>query len=411
MERVILHCDANFFYAAVECLYHPELRDQPVAVCGDVSTRHGIVLTKNTQAKTCGVKTGEAIWQARQKCPGLVCLPPNFPLYMRFSRQMRALYTEYSDRVESFGLDECWVDLTGSSFAEGRRIADEIRCRAREELGITLSVGVANNKIFAKLGSDMKKPDATTVILPRDVRRMVYPLPVGDLLFVGPSTRRRLASVGILTIGDLAQCEDSILQKLLGKNGPTLKAYAAGLDQSPVLPADYHTPAKSVSNSATPPHDLQNMDDVRCLFYLLAESVAARLREDGWRARCVSISVRDTNLITHSCQASISRPTHLTDEIAKTALELFESRFSNGFPYRSAGISCTQLTSDSEPVQLDFTGDEARRVSMENLERSIDGLRRRYGHQIVQRGVVLTDSLYADIHPAEDFQPFRKGQI
>ena len=411
MERVILHCDANFFYAAVECLYHPDLRDQPVAVCGDASTRHGIVLTKNTQAKAYGIKTGEAIWQARQKCPGLVCLPPNFPLYMRFSRQMRALYTQYSDRVESFGLDECWVDLTGSSFVEGRRIADEIRFRAREELGLTLSVGVANNKIFAKLGSDMKKPDATTVILPRDVRRMVYPLPVGDLLFVGPSTRRRLASVGILTIGDLAQCEDGILQKLLGKNGPTLKAYAAGLDQSPVLPADYHTPAKSVSNSATPPHDLQNMDDVRCLFYLLAESVAARLREDGCHARCVSISVRDTNLITHTCQTSLSRPTYLTDDIAQAALELFKSRFANGFPYRSAGIACTQLTSDSEPVQLDFTGDEARRVSMENLEHSIDGLRRRYGHQIIQRGVVLTDSLYADIRPAEDFQPFRKGQI
>ncbi len=410
MERVILHSDANFFYAAVECLYHPELRNQPVAVCGDASARHGIVLTKNTLAKNYGVKTGEAIWQAKQKCPSLVCLPPNFPLYMRFSRQLRALYTEYSDRVESFGLDECWLDLTGHSFAEGKRIADEIRGRAREEFGITLSVGVANNKIFAKLGSDMKKPDATTVILPRDVPRMVFPLPVGDLLFVGPSTRRRLSSLGILTIGDLAQCEDRILQKLLGKNGSTLKAYAAGLDRSPVLPASYHTPAKSISNSTTPPHDLETMEDARCLIYLLAESVAARLRSDGFCTRCISISVRDTHLITHSCQASLARATHLTDDIAKTALSLFESRFAAGFPYRSIGIACTQLSSDAEPVQLDFTGDEARRVSMENLEHSIDDLRRRYGHQIVQRGVVLTDSLYADINPAEDFQPFRKGE-
>ena len=254
MERVILHCDANAFYASVECLYTPSIRHSPVAVCGSVEERHGIVLTKNQIAKQFGVQTGEAIWQARQKCPDLICVPPDYGLYIRFSKCMRRIYEEYSDRVESFGLDEAWIDLSnpGLTIRDGERIAHEIRLRVKRELGITVSVGVSFNKIFAKLGSDMKKPDAVTVIPPDSFRDMVWPLPVGDLLFVGQATRRKLADMNVRTIGDLARFDAECLRSRLGKPGLMLKAYAAGLDRSPVMPADERMAIQSIGNSTTP---------------------------------------------------------------------------------------------------------------------------------------------------------------
>ena len=404
MERVILHCDANSFYASVECLYTPSIRHSPVAVCGSVEERHGIVLTKNQIAKQFGVQTGEAIWQARQKCPDLICVPPDYALYIRFSRRMRRLYEEYSNRVESFGLDEAWIDLSnpGLTIRDGERIAHEIRLRVKRELGITVSVGVSFNKIFAKLGSDMKKPDAVTVIPPDSFRDMVWPLPVGDLLFVGPATRRRLADMNVRTIGDLARFDAECLRSRLGKPGLMLKAYAAGLDRSPVMPADERMAIQSIGNSTTPPHDLETMADARCLYYLLAESVAARMRQEGLRARCVSISARNAELVTRSCQQTLPRATSLTGEIAQAAMRLFDRRFALNFPYRSVGLSCSALTPDDAPVQLDFLGDEARRIKTERLESAIDGLRRRFGHQIVRRAVVLTDGQYAQINPKEE---------
>ena len=404
MERVILHCDANAFYASVECLYTPSIRHRPVAVCGSVEERHGIVLTKNQIAKQFGVQTGEAIWQARQKCPDLICVPPDYGLYIRFSKRMRRIYEEYSDRVESFGLDEAWIDLSspGLTVRGGERIAHEIRLRVKRELGITVSVGVSFNKIFAKLGSDMKKPDAVTVIPADSFREKVWPLPVGDLLFVGPATRRKLADMNVRTIGDLARFDTECLRGRLGKPGLVLKAYAAGLDRSPVMRADLRRAIQSVGNSATPPHDLETMADARCLYYLLAESVAARLRQEGLRARCVSISARNTELVTRSCQQMLPRATSLTGEIAQAAMRLFDRRFALNFPYRSVGLSCSALTPDDAPVQLDFLGDEARRIKTERLESAIDGLRRRFGHQIVRWAVVLTDGQYAQINPKEE---------
>lgn len=415
MDRVILHCDANSFYASVECLYTPAIREKPVAVSGDPQARHGIILTKNAIAKRYGIKTGEAIWQARQKCPDLVCVPPDFPLYAQFSSKMRRIYEQYSSHVESFGLDEVWIDLSqpGFTFDDGVRTAHAIRQRIKDELGITISVGVADNKIFAKLGSDMKKPDAVTA-LPRDsYAQRVAPLPVSDLLYVGPATTRKLNAFGVMTIGDLAQCDETVLKNSLGKNGLLLKAYACGLDRSPVMAVDHRFCVKSIGNSATPPHDLQTMDDARCIFYLLAESVAARLRQGGFRAGMVSISARTTQLVTRSCQMTLKRPSNLTDELARAALSLFSARFASGFPYRSVGLTCGALTADDTPVQLDFTGEETRRVHIETLERSIDDLRRRFGHQIIQRGVVLSDSNYAQINPVEEHTihpvPFYSG--
>ena len=404
MERVILHCDANAFYASVECLYTPSIRNCPVAVCGTVEERHGIVLTKNQIAKSYGIQTGEAIWQARQKCPKLVCVPPDYALYIRFSAKMRQLYEEYSDRVESFGLDEAWIDISnpGVTIHDGERIANEIRSRIKYELGITVSVGVSFNKIFAKLGSDMKKPDAVTVIPADGFHEKVWGLPVGDLLFVGPSTRRKLYAMNVRTLGALAQLDTELIRHRLGKNGLMLKMYAAGLDRSPVMPVDYRMAIKSIGNSTTPPHDLENIHDARCIFYLLSDAVATRLREEGLSAKCISISARDRDLMTRSCQRTLHRATNLSGEIARVAMQLFDKRFAEGFPYRSVGISCSALSADNIPIQLDFLGDEEQRMKIERLENTINDLRCRFGQQIIRRAVVVTDEQYARVNPVED---------
>ena len=403
-DRIILHSDLNCFYASVEVNENPKLRDQAIAVCGSTEERHGIVLTASYPAKRRGVKTGMANWQAVRACPGLICVPPHYDLYVKYSRLVRNIYLRYTDKMEPYGMDECWLDVSGSRqlHGDGTAIAEEIRKAVRDELGLTVSIGVSFNKIFAKLGSDMKKPDAVTVIPPDSFRDVVWPLPVGDLLFVGPATRRRLADMNVRTIGDLARFDAECLRSRLGKPGLMLKAYAAGLDRSPVMPADERMAIQSIGNSTTPPHDLETMADARCLYYLLAESVAARLRQEGLRARCVSISARNTELVTRSCQQMLPRATSLTGEIAQAAMRLFDGRFSGGFPYRSAGLSCSALTPDDAPVQLDFLGDEARRIKTERLESAIDGLRRRFGHQIVRRAVVLTDGQYAQINPKEE---------
>ena len=402
--RTILHVDANSFYASCECLYRPSIREKPVAVCGDPEARHGIVLTKNQHAKKYGVQTGEAIWQAKQKCPSLVVVPPDYPLYLHMSRRMHEIFGQYSDKVESFGLDEAWVEISADDMdvRKGQLVADEIRHRIHRTLGITVSVGVADNKVMAKLGSDYKKPDATTVLPPDLYEQIVWPLPVSDLLYVGPATTRKLARIGVCTIGQLANLDESILAHKFGKIGYMLKAFALGLDTSPVKPIEVSLPIKSVGNSTTPPHDIENMTDVKELVYLLAESVATRLRENNFKARCISVSARTTELISSSCQTTLSQSTCLAKEIAETALRLFEQRYRFGFPFRSMGINCSQLSALDAPVQVDMFGEDERRVKQEQLERSIDGLRSRFGHQVIRRGIVLSDLSYSEINPKEE---------
>ncbi len=404
MARVILHSDANSFYAGVESVYDPSLRDKPVAVSGDADNRHGIILTKNQRAKGYGVKTGEAIWQAREKCPNLVCISPHYPLYLRFSARMRAMYEEYSDHVESFGLDEAWIDFSapGRDLREGERIANEIRNRVRDELGITVSIGVADNKVFAKLGSDMKKPDAVTLLTPERYAETVWRLPAYELLYIGPSTRRKLAAIGVLTIGDLARCDTRTLEKKIGRNGVLLKAFANGGDVSPVQRADLSVPVKSVGNSTTPPRDICDIEDARCILYMLAQSVAARMREQGLRGACVAIGARTTDLVSTTRQCHLPRPTNLTGEIIAAALRLFEENYLDGFPYRSLGVSCSALSGDCEPVQLDLTGAEQKRFRQRELERAVDALRGRFGQHVVRRCVELTDERYASVNVRED---------
>lgn len=399
-DRTILHCDMNNFYASVECLYNPALRGKPVAVGGDVEARHGIILAKNYEAKKYGVQTGEALWQAKQKCPDLTIVPPSFDKYLRFSHLAREIYGCYTDRIESFGLDECWLDLTGSEklFGTGEQVADRLRERIKFELGVTISVGVSYNKIFAKLGSDMKKPDATTVITRENYKNIVWPLPVSDLLFVGPATTRKLAKYGIRTIGQLAQTDGNLLRQWFGKNGLTLYAFANGLDCSPVAANDAVSVIKSVGNSITAPHDLVTDEDVKLTLFVLAESVAARLREQGLRCTTVQISIRDNELFHYERQGKLDAPTSATRPIADKAYALYKQHHTSGKPIRSLGVRGTGLVTQDN-VQLSFLAEAVKIQKQNDLESAIDGIRSRFGHSAILRGIVLTDSAMAHIDP------------
>ena len=404
MGRRILHIDFNGFFASVECFFHPEIRPFPVAVTGDPEKRHGIVLAKNQLAKKFGVKTGEAIWEAKQKCPNLVCVSPHYDQYVRFSNLGRELYHEYSDLIEPFGLDENWVDVTGRTrdFTEAIDLANEIRERVHAEIGITVSVGVADNKIFAKLGSDLKKPDAVSAVLPDNYRDVAWKLPVGDLLMVGPATQKRLDQYGILTIGDLAQTDPSFLYAQFGKAGLTLYRFANGEDTSPVLPYGYETPVKSVGNGITAPRDLVNNDDVRLTLLMLSESVSRRLREHGFRANVVSLSVRDCGLFSFTRQKHLRAPSNLTDEILDAAMELFVHHYDWQRPIRSLTVCTSELWPVDRPVQLNLFGEEEHRKRLETAERAIDGIRNRFGYHSVLRGRLLTDSAIGVMNPREE---------
>ena len=313
-DRVILHSDINCCYASIEHLHHPELAGKPLAVGGDPEARHGIVLTADYIAKKYGVKTGMALWQAKQVCPDITFVSPRMDLYLRFSRMAHEIYAEYTDRQEPYGIDECWLDVTGSSSlkGDGLLIAQEISRRMKSELGITVSVGVSFNKIFAKLGSDYKKPDAITTMYKSEFKQKAWSLPVADLLYVGKSTNRKLALFGIKTIGDLARADEDVLNSHLGKMGSILWSFANGYDDSPVKLENTHAPIKSVGNSTTTPKDLVCDEDVKIVLYILAESVAARLRENGFRCRVVEISVRDNELFSFTRQKKIDHATNIT---------------------------------------------------------------------------------------------------
>ena len=327
MDRVIFHCDCNCFYASVELLSHPELKQRPVAVCGDPKSRHGIILAKNEPAKACGVKTAETIWQARKKCPDLVLLPAHHRLYEEYSKKVNTIYNRFTDLIEPFGIDESWLDVTHTLHLFGGdpvALADRIRNTIRQELGLTISVGVSFNKIFAKLGSDYKKPDATTLITVENFRRIVWPLPVTDLLFVGRAAARVLAQYGVTTIGELAAFDRDALIALLGKQGGQLWSYANGLENSPVAPAGQYVPPKSVGNGLTFPRNLTSREEVRRELALLCDEVAARLRGHGLKAATVQVTIRDPNFKDICRQRPLEVPAYTARELTKAAVDIME---------------------------------------------------------------------------------------
>ena len=385
MERVILHCDQNCFFASVELLSHPDLRDVPMAVCGDPASRHGIILAKNEPAKRFGIQTAETVWQARRKCPGLVLLPPHHKLYREYSVRVNELYGQYTDLVEPFGIDESWLDITGSMHLFGGdpvAIADELRRRVREELGLSISVGVSFNKIFAKLGSDYKKPDATTLISPENWQEIVWPLPVGAMLFVGRSAQRTLAQYGVETIGQLAACRPEMLEQLLGKLGRQLHEYANGLDRSPVRPQAEREPVKSVGNGTTFPHDLTRWEEVRAGLAVLSDSVAMRLRRQGLYCSGVQVTIKDSSFCSISRQKRLESPTRLMKDIQRAAMELTRSAWRAPTPIRMLTVTALHITESAESFeQLDLLG-AGRAVSdarQEKLESAVRAIRDKFG--------------------------------
>ena len=400
MARHILHVDQNCFYASVEMQRHPELRDLPLAVCGSQEERHGIVLTANYIAKPYGVKTGMAIWQARQRCPNLVILPPDMDEYIRFSRMAREIYEDYTDQIEPFGLDESWLDVTGSVglFGDPMTIAREISSRIKFELGITASIGVSDNKITAKLGSDYKKPDAITRIEADNYKELAYPLPVEDLLYVGPATSRKLRAIGISTIGRLAECPVDVLVRRLGKMGAVLHTFANGQDTSPVQRSDHIPNIKSVGNSATTPRDLQSEEDVKLMLYLLAESVCARMRELASRCTVVEIYVRDTELNSICRQRKLCAPSCSSQELTEVGLDLFRRNYCWDRPVRSIGIRGAGLVEAEGTVQLSLYAEDQRRDKWERIDAAVDHLRQRYGYMSVRRALMDSNPLLGHIN-------------
>ena len=382
----------------------PELRDKPVAVCGSQEDRHGIVLTASYAAKPFGVKTGMAVWQAKQCCPNLVVLPPDMREYIRISRLARDIYEDYTDQIEPFGLDENWLDVTGSVglFGSPMAMAREISDRIKFELGITASIGVADNKITAKLGSDYKKPDAITRIEADNYREIAYPLPVRDLLYVGPATEKKLNSLGIYTIGHLARCPVDCLTYKLGKMGAVLHIFANGKDPSPVKRTAYAATVKSVGNSATTPRDLVCDEDVHLMLYLLAESVASRMRDLAARCMVVELCVRDTGLVSFTRRRKLSVPTCSSAEIAQVAFELFRANYRWTQPVRSIGVRGAELVEADAGVQTSLLDDDAKREKWERIDAAMDRLRQRYGYMSIRRAVTCADPELGGINPRDD---------
>ena len=379
--RTILHCDLNSFYASVELFLNPNLKGLPVAVCGSKEDRHGIVLAKTDEAKKYGVKTAETIWEAQRKCPQLIIIPPHHDEYVNFSQRVRRIYEEYTDLVEPFGIDECWLDVTGSErlFGSGEEIANKIRERVKKEVGVTISVGVSFNKVFAKLGSDMKKPDAVTIIPFSSFKDIIYNLPATDMIGVGPNMGKALSNYCINTIGELAATDKNFLIKKFGKAGECIWAYANGFDSSPVSHINYHAPVKSIGRGTTQPVDLKNNDEVHKVIVEMSQIVSHKLRKNGLKACGVQLSVKDSNLSVKQFQAPLPIPTQCFYFIAEKAFELFVHNYYWNNNVRSVTVRAINLSEYEEPEQLDMLQDYNTHEKINNAEEAIEKIRNKYG--------------------------------
>ncbi|MDD4169375.1 MAG: DNA polymerase IV [Desulfotomaculaceae bacterium] len=391
--RTILHSDLNSYYASVEMMLEPSLRGKAVAVCGSTEDRHGIVLAKSEPAKKAGVKTGQVNWQARLICPELIIVPPHYEQYLKYSKLTREIYHRYTDQVEPYGMDECWLDLTGSTklLGSGEKAAGEIRQTVKEELGLTVSIGVSYNKIFAKLGSDMKKPDAVTVISRDNYRDKAWPLPASDLLYVGRATEKKLASWNIHTNGELAASPPAFLKRRLGKNGLMLWNFANGLDESKVMPGDYHAPVKSIGHGITCTADLEDNEEVWRVFLELAQDIGHKLRVYGLSARGVQITIKDNTLFYKQHQAQLGFATRSPMELALKARELFERNYCWHTHVRAVTVRAINLVPKSRPEQLNLFDDPVQRERRERLEDTIESIRARFGKRAVYNAVLKGD--------------------
>ncbi|MDR0570959.1 MAG: DNA polymerase IV [Clostridiales Family XIII bacterium] len=389
--KTILHSDCNGFYAGVECLLNPELNNRPMAVCGDPASRHGIVLAKNEKAKAFGVATAETIWQARRKCPDLALVPPHREEYVKYSRLCNEIYLRFTDLVEPFGIDESFLDVSSSRrlFGDGKTIADKIRETVRRELGLTVSVGVSFNKIFAKLGSDYKKPDATTLIPEDGWQSIVWPLPVGALLFVGRKRAAELSKLQIRTIGDLAAYDRAALVKRLGQAGAQLHDHANGVDESPVASFYAEREVKSVGNGATFEYDVTDHEDLKTRVLALCDSVGWRLRKKNLKCRSLQVSIKDPNFKTINRQKTLERPTNLTMDLYRDALELISVNWLMGKPIRLITVTAGKLEQAEKSVeQLNIFEDPGEIAKQEALQSAVDSIREKYGKDSITPGAL-----------------------
>lgn len=402
-ERVILHCDINHCYAQIEEMKFPQLRNVPMAVGGHEESRHGIILAKNLLAKKFKIKTGETLRDAKRKCPELVIVHPNYDDYLYYTEKVKDIYREYTDKVESFGLDEAWVDLSSSSiFGSGEEVAKIIQKRVLEEIGLTISIGVSFNKVFAKLGSDLIKPSGLVVITRENYKETVWPLPVEDLFYVGKATKRKLEVMNINTIGELANTGVEVLRKRFGKMGEVLWGFANGYDLSNVTHIDYQREIKSVGNSVTAIRDIINYEDAKIVFYVLSESVASRLKESGLKGYVVSISLRNNKLEWFTRQQKRDIPTNISKEIMETTLELLKNNYDFSIPLRSIGVSVSMLVPDDYPSQMSLFINEEERDKAKRIDETLDKIRNRFGHYSIHRACVLLDSKLTGFSPKED---------
>lgn len=396
--RTILHSDLNNCYASIECLYHPEYKNIPMAVGGDAEKRHGIILAKNMPAKAYGIQTGETLADAQKKCPFLKILPPRMSLYSEYCNAAADIYARYTDRIEAFGPDERWLDVTGSEglFGNGMQIANEIRRRVKRELGLTVSIGVSYNKIYAKIGSDLKKPDAVTEIRPEDRETLIYPLPVENLLFVGRSTCKKLRERGVYTIGELATADLTFLKRLLGKNGESLQRAAAGLDTSEVRLLGDGEPIKTIGNSTTPLRDMETEADIRLITEALSKEVSARLRRHKLMCRGIQIHVRLKTLETAERQCRLSAPTYYAEDLCENAMRLFRQHFDLTTPVRSIGVRAIDLIDADAPQQLTMEPDAQKRDNKEKLAQVVDKINGKYGKNAISPARLYADKTLLD---------------
>ncbi len=390
MLREILHCDMNNFYASVECMLNPSLRGYPIAVGGDVENRHGIILAKNEIAKACGVKTAQPIYMAQKLCPDLMIVPPHFDAYVYYSRCAHAIYQSVTDLIEPFGMDESWLDVTGSSLlGSPRDIADRLRSKIRRELGLSISVGVSFNKIFAKLGSDLKKPDATTEIRYENFQESIWNLPASLLLGVGDSTAKLLATHRIRTIGELACAPEKWLYTLLGKMGPVLKRYAAGEENSAVVPKDYESPLKSIGHGVTTREDLTEQGEVRDLIILLSQDVGTRLRRYEMLAGSIAVDIRDTTLRRQSFQVQLPYQSNNSRLLAAEAYSLFQRSYQWEAAIRSVSVRAFSLLSKKEQKPVDFLSGYMADHRACTLDKTVDSIRHRFGESALLPAAML----------------------
>ncbi len=410
-ENDILHCDANNFYASVEIAKDPSLKGKNLVVCGDPEKRHGIVLAKSEGAKARGVKTGDTVWQAKQKCSDLIFLPPDFQSYLKYSKALFEIYTSFTDRVERFGLDECWLDVKGSHslFGPSEKIAESIRRRAREELGLTVSVGISFTKVFAKLGSDYKKPDAQTLISRENYKTIAWDLPVQDILMVGKSAMNFFKSVGILTIGDLANANAQLLKSKIGQMGLTLKNWANGEENDPVKLYYEKREPESIGNGATASRDLLSTEECETFITSLAERVAYRLRKHEKAACGIHVTLKFSDLSTVGKQTKTLYPTASATDLVATAKPLFlELWGETRRPIRAITLTAIYLLRSDDYAQSSLFGEDERSEKHTRFEKTVDVLREKYGSSILLRASLIQDVFDADEYD-EETKPFNRN--